>query len=168
MMPLYCVGCDAKDGDPHHPECECDPNNPYDPDMTVDEALRKGLIAIIDSGRIASENYTQCGAYNQRATAVCTRSKGHEGVHAYVMRWDPFPEDHVVPMHRRMQPGTPAYSRDGRVIGIHDGAGKVVTSGIVSVPGTLRDQAKMTEELKALATNTGVTIVYDQDRKRLK
>jgi hypothetical protein len=67
-------------------------NVPYDPDMSVLEALQEGLIAVVDSGVIGSGAYQPCNALpptRQEANLSirCSRMKGHAGVHAYVARW---------------------------------------------------------------------------------
>lgn len=70
---------------------------PYDPDMTVEEALRMGLIAIVDSGRIGSPNWQPCNhpspyprsnTDGDAGTIACTRMRGHAGHHAFVVRWN--------------------------------------------------------------------------------
>lgn len=71
-------------------------DEPYDPDMTVAEALQAGLIAIIDSGKIGGDYKGPCNSqppYKHEMPVVygdvlCTREKGHQGVCAYVLRWD--------------------------------------------------------------------------------
>lgn len=71
---------------------------PYDPDMTVQEALNEGLIAVIDSGSIGRSYHQQCayeGPYpvvdkegmSEPGMIRCTRVKDHRGPHAYVVRW---------------------------------------------------------------------------------
>lgn len=69
-------------------------DEPYDPDLTVQEALELGLIAVIDSGSLGSQE--SCNERLpwriERRKAVqgqalrCTRNRGHEGVHAVVLR----------------------------------------------------------------------------------
>lgn len=65
---------------------------PYDPDMTVTEALEAGLIAVIDGGGAIGRMYQGlCGAKKTEGPSIigrCTRSKGHKGVHAYIVRWN--------------------------------------------------------------------------------
>lgn len=66
-----------------------DGNVPYDPDMTVTEALEDGLIAVLDQqtiGRTYTEPCDYEGPYRELPVR-CTRKKGHKGVHASVMRW---------------------------------------------------------------------------------
>lgn len=80
-----------------------DYDDPYDPDMTVSEALNAGLIAVIDTGKIGSGYYRTCGMVNAdlsagNASFVCTRNVGHDGVHAFVVRWHAAPQadmDHL-------------------------------------------------------------------------
>lgn len=77
---------------------------PYDPDMSVHEALAAGLIGIIDSGTIATGNYEPCdyaGPFKPQTAAHydpsrirCTRRKGHHGMHAHITRWEMSQQDH--------------------------------------------------------------------------
>ena len=71
-------------------------NVPYDPDMSVGEALDAGLIAVIDSGAIGRTYVEPCGyespyprgnAMHDAGSITCTRDKGHSGTHAFVVRW---------------------------------------------------------------------------------
>lgn len=64
-------------------------NEPYEPDMSVQEALDLGLIAVIDTGQIGRGTYKMCGVLSH--DGKCTRSVGHIGVHAYVARWEDNP-----------------------------------------------------------------------------
>lgn len=75
-----------------------DPSDePYDPDMTVQEALEAGLIVVLDSGA-TDRTYTEpCREPDPMYSndddpyvppPRCTRAKGHDGVCAYVRRWE--------------------------------------------------------------------------------
>lgn len=66
-------------------------NTPYDPDMTVGEALDLGLIAVIDTGVIGRTYHEPChhgGPMKGQSHIICTRAKGHSGTHANVVRWN--------------------------------------------------------------------------------
>lgn len=88
----------------------------YDPDMPVSEALRLGLIAIIDTGMIGNgaEYMESCGhqsdwTYSHPSDAYtvhgsCNRSVGHTGQHAFVARWSPRSnEAHIEDLKDRME-----------------------------------------------------------------
>lgn len=70
-------------------------NEPYDPDMTVGEALDLGLIAVMDTGVIGRTYHEPCryGAPQRQQGFVCTRAEGHKGPHAYIQRWEESWED---------------------------------------------------------------------------
>lgn len=90
--------------------------DPYDPDMTVDEALRRGLIAIIDTGSIRSASYGQaCGMALGPAhpSTACTRAIGHPGVCANVLRWNPDPNEEL----RRLRLARANWARGGYASG---------------------------------------------------
>lgn len=73
-----------------------DDNVPYDPDMTVTEALEDGLIVVLDQqtiGRTYTEPCDYGGPYRE-VPVRCTRKKGHKGVHAFVMRWEESADDY--------------------------------------------------------------------------
>lgn len=59
----------------------------YEPDLTIEEALRKGLIAVIDTGTMGTGFKGYCGHMSADSEHTCTRQTGHEGVHAQVVRW---------------------------------------------------------------------------------
>lgn len=67
-------------------------DDPYDPDMTVQEALELGLVAVLDTQTVGRTYNGPCGAPAEHQTlqdfgVYCTRNKGHKGVHAFVQRW---------------------------------------------------------------------------------
>ena len=71
--------------------------DPYDPDLTVQEALDAGLIIWVDGKRIGDNYGEPCFAesfFDPRSnpeatkTTKCTRKKGHSGPHAVMVRWD--------------------------------------------------------------------------------
>lgn len=66
-------------------------NVPYDPDMTVGEALDLGLIAVMDTGVIGRTWDGPCNyeyVRKDERTYTCLRNKGHKGPHARVLRWE--------------------------------------------------------------------------------
>lgn len=71
-------------------------NVPYDPDMTVSEALDLGLIAVMDTGVIGRTWDGPCGykyVRKDEGTYTCLRNKNHNGPHARVLRWEESWED---------------------------------------------------------------------------
>jgi hypothetical protein len=68
-------------------------NTPYDPDLTVAEALEEGLVAVIESGNIGAGYLGACGVPMKQdgvTIATCSRDVAHGGVHAFVIRWSDY------------------------------------------------------------------------------
>lgn len=64
-------------------------NEPYDPDMTVQEAIALGLVEVVDYP-VVQPGTAACGyeyVRKDEQSYICLRRKDHNGPHARMLRW---------------------------------------------------------------------------------